>query len=275
MNTALFRRRALPALAALLTVTAAACDDDDTPTGPRVPVVTAGTQVLAFGTLDTNFGAGMAQTVTITNTGGAAVMVGPLSVAGAAAADFVLTGDVQARSLAAGASMLVSVAFDPTATGSREAAVLAPTDDQATGTVTVGLTGTGARFTYAQVDRVGIPTLNTVFNHPPQFSKKDYNVASPMADVATYTGLFETVAGAVSNADPAATAALLLPDELPVNMGAATTSFATLTGRAPADDAVDVALSVVVGPSSLHSDNVGSNDRAFLTTFPYLAAPNN
>ena len=95
-----------------------------------------------------------------------------------------------------------------------------------------------------------------------------------MNDLATYRGLFEIVAGAVGNADPAATAGLLLPDELPVDMGAATTSFATLTGRALADDAVDVALTVVVGIEALQSDNVDANDRPFTAAFPYLATPN-
>ncbi len=126
--------------------------------------------------------------------------------------------------------------------------------------------------TYTQVDRMGIPALNTVFNHPAAFSKKDYNTAGPDKDKATYMERFKTVLGAVANADPAATANVLLADELPVSLGSAT-SFATLTGRAPSDDAVDVALGLVIGSSLsvVHSDNVDANDKAFLATFPYLA----
>ena len=70
-------------------------------------------------------------------------------------------------------------------------------------------------------------------------------------------------------------AAVLLPDELPVSLGEAVSNFAALTGRKPADDATDVALQVVVGIASLHSDNVDANDVPFLSSFPYLAAPNN
>ena len=81
--------------------------------------------------------------------------------------------------------------------------------------------------------------------------------------------------GAVGNADPAATAALLLPDELPVSLGVAVSNFAELTGRQQADDGTDVALQVVVGITALQSDNVDENDVPFLTSFPYLAAPNN
>ncbi len=127
---------------------------------------------------------------------------------------------------------------------------------------------------YRQVDRMGIPALNTVFNHPPVFSKTDYNTAGPDGDLAAYTGLFETVLGAVANADPTATAALLLPDELPVSLGETVSNFAALTGRKPADDATDVALQVVVGVASLQSDNVDANDVPFLTSFPYLAPSN-
>ncbi|NNF29113.1 MAG: DUF4331 family protein, partial [Gemmatimonadetes bacterium] len=78
----------------------------------------------------------------------------------------------------------------------------------------------------------------------------------------------------VANADPEGTAGLLLPDALPVSLAADMTSFATLTGRALADDAVDVALFVTVGVEELQSDNVDANDVAFLSEFPYLAPAN-
>lgn len=128
-----------------------------------------------------------------------------------------------------------------------------------------------------QVDRMGIPALNTVFNHPSgigPFDKKAYNVASPADDLASYFDVFALVLGVVANEDPEGTAGVLLPDALPVNMGAPT-NFAMLNGRNLADDATDVALSVVIGPSLdfLHSDNVDENDRAFRSEFPYVAPP--
>jgi hypothetical protein len=128
--------------------------------------------------------------------------------------------------------------------------------------------------TYTQVDRMGIPALNTVFNHPLAFSKVDYNTSGPATDVANYSAQFVTVLGAVANANPAGTAAALLPDELPVNLASATSNFALLDGRKPSDDATDVALTVVVGVAALQSDNVDANDVAFLNSFPYLAPPN-
>ncbi len=128
--------------------------------------------------------------------------------------------------------------------------------------------------TYTQVDRIGIPALNTVFNHPPAFSKVDYNTSGPATDVANYNAQFVTVLGAVANANPAGTAAALLPDELPVNLGSVTSNFALFDGRKLSDDATDVALTVVVGVPALQSDNVDANDVAFLNSFPYLAPPN-
>ncbi len=142
-----------------------------------------------------------------------------------------------------------------------------PDDDESV------MMGPGAEDTFTQVDRVGIPALNTVFNHPPAFSKTAYNIAGPANDLSAYRSQFETVLGAVANADPSATTGVLLPDVLPVNLGSAASNFANLDGRKPEDDATDIALSVYIGPSlsSLHSDNVDANDVAFPTTFPYLA----
>jgi len=257
------------ALPLLLGATFAACDDDG-PTGVDASL-SADAVILEFATLDVDFGAGLPQTVTIRNSGGTGVRIGPAVVEGPASTDYRILATPGNTTLGAGRSIDVEIAFDPTAGGDRSATLRLPVEDS--DDVTVDLAGMGQSTAYLQVDRMGIPALNTVFNHPPQFSKTDYNTATPDRDVADYTALFETVLGAVANPDPSATAALLLPDALPVSL-AGPTSFATLTGRALSDDAVDVALSVTVGIESLKSDNVDSNDRAFSATFPYLASPN-
>lgn len=131
--------------------------------------------------------------------------------------------------------------------------------------------------TYSQVDRMGIPTLNTVFNHPSvaPFSKTTYNRKSPQVDIADYRAQFITVLTALKNANPPAIADILLPDELPVNPGSDSASFESLNGRALEDDAVDIALTVTVGDTLafLRTDNVDANDTAFLPDFPYLANP--
>ncbi|MFM2362548.1 MAG: hypothetical protein RLZZ316_1450, partial [Bacteroidota bacterium] len=52
-----------------------------------------------------------------------------------------------------------------------------------------------------------------------------------------------------------------------------------LTGRALADDVIDISLLLIFGGPSgtsnpgLTKDNVAANDKAFLSSFPYLATP--
>lgn len=266
-------RRLLAASA--LVVFAAACDDDPADPG-AMPM--AEIQASATEFADTELAVGTDETILIEvrNTGDGELALSSIEIVGDDASHFTLVEGQDMTSLAPGGERQIAVGFTPTSEGMKTAAVAISTNDPMQNRVEISVTGMAARYQYSQVDRKGIPGLNTVFNHPSgvgPFDKRAYNLASPADDVANYTGLFETVLGAVGNADPAATAALLLPDALPVSLGAATTSFATLTGRALADDAVDVALSVTVGAPALHSDNVDANDKAFLTTFPYVAPP--
>ena len=250
---------------------AAACDED-APTGPgNLPAdAMLSATALSFGENDVNLGAGAPRAITITNAGGTGLDLAGFSVTG----PFQISGGGTAVSVPAGGMASVALTFDPAMTGSAQGSLDFTTSDPDMGAVSVSLSGTGAVFAFDQVDREGIPTLNTVFNHPPAFSKTAFNLIGPDGDLAAYQGQFETVLTATANADPTGTATLLLPDELPVSLGEASSSFASLTGRALADDAIDIALSVVVGIGALQSDNVDSNDVPFLTDFPYLAPAN-
>ena len=266
-----FIRRASACL--LISALAVGCDDD--PAGPDdSPDIGASVLALNFGEIDLSFGASVTQMVTVTNSGDGDLQIQSVSLIGADAGEFALESGDGAATLDDDASQDIVVFFDPASTGAKDATLRIMSDDPDEPTLDVDVSGTGSVFQYRQVDRMGIPALNTVFNHPPAFSKTDYNTAGPEGDLAAYTGLFETVLGAVANADPTATAALLLPDELPVSLGETVSNFAALTGRKPADDATDVALQVVVGVASLQSDNVDANDVSFLTSFPYLAPSN-
>ena len=257
----------------LISALVAGCNDDSSGLDD-FPDVGTSPLALDFGEIDLSFGASVSQTVTVTNSGDGDLQIQSVSLIGADAGEFALESGDGAATLDDGAGQNIVVFFDPASTGAKNATLRITSDDPDEPTLDVDLTGTGSIFQYRQVDRMGIPALNTVFNHPPVFSKTDYNTAGPDGDLAAYTGLFETVLGAVANADPTATAALLLPDELPVSLGETVSNFAALTGRKPADDATDVALQVVVGVASLQSDNVDANDVPFLTSFPYLAPSN-
>lgn len=143
----------------------------------------------------------------------------------------------------------------------------------------------------SQVDRLGLPSLNIAINGYNGFTKavytslghsqmtrdlakNAYNMNSPKDDVANYRGFWGTAISAVFNR-PAATgtalATALTPDVYTINM-ASTTSFAALNGRKLSDDVIDVELQLLSGAPTA-TDAVSANDKAFTTTFPYLAAP--
>jgi len=74
----------------------------------------------------------------------------------------------------------------------------------------------------------------------------------------------------------------LVTDVLNVKMSGPTTFYDgtnVLTGRALADDVIDVELTLIFGGATgasnpgLTSDHVNANDKPFQSTFPFLAAP--
>jgi Domain of unknown function (DUF4331) len=148
-----------------------------------------------------------------------------------------------------------------------------------------------------QVDRMGRPAINTVFNSSGPIvgtrsnAKNQFNATRPVGDVLKWTdevvnGLLKFSAldteGAYSDDQAAALAAVLLPDQLPFDK--ASTLPAPLNGRALADDVIDVELRVTTGGDPLdlfmdrdadggvNSDGVGPHDD-YLTMFPYLGVP--
>ena len=262
-------------LSVALLAGAVACDDSPAQPGARGNLMVDVTTV-QFGDTDPILGSIEAPMVSISNQGTGDLMINELSVLGPDAGAFSIeNGGAAPFTLAPGGNRSVTLGFSPTSEGASSASLRISSDDPMNSEVSVALSGVSVRFEYEQVDRMGIPALNTVFNHPSGtagFDKTAYNVASPASDLADYRDQFIVVLDAVGNGDSQATADLLLLDELPVNMGAPT-AFGALTGRAPADDATDVALTVTVGVPALQSDNVPVNDKPFLAGFPFLAAP--
>jgi hypothetical protein len=141
---------------------------------------------------------------------------------------------------------------------------------------------------YDMGDQMARPAINTVFVDA---SEKDkFNTTIPSAMGAAFQAKFKTKllalnAGYTTNAltqtaDQLTT--LLATDVLNVSTTGKTTFFDgtnVLTGRALADDVIDVELLLLFGGPAgtsnptLTKDNVAANDKAFLTTFPYLASP--
>lgn len=142
--------------------------------------------------------------------------------------------------------------------------------------------------TYNQQDQMGRPAINTVFVS--SGNKDAFNTTTPSSMGAAYQSAFQTQLMALNpqystnllNLDAATFTSVLATDVLNVSTTGTTTFYDgtnVLTGRALADDVIDVELILIFGgPSNIEkpqltSDNVGANDKAFLTSFPYLASP--
>lgn len=150
---------------------------------------------------------------------------------------------------------------------------------------------------YVTVDQMGRPAINTVFNFFGTAEVKNgYNLTLPSSgssNSAAFKGIldalqtyifldpatFENILGI----DNTALAGVLAVDVLSSDKTAAS-SYGTLNGRALADDVIDVTLLLAFADQSeegadnpvkdgVSSDNVDANDKAFSTTFPYLATP--
>lgn len=142
--------------------------------------------------------------------------------------------------------------------------------------------------TYSQADQLARPAINTVFVGS---SEKDaFNTTIPSNMGAQFSSAFESRLlalnpGYTTNAlglDAATFSGVLATDVLTVATDGTTTFFDgvnVLTGRALEDDVIDVELLLIFGGPDgsanpgLTSDNVDANDKAFSSSFPYLASP--
>ncbi len=143
---------------------------------------------------------------------------------------------------------------------------------------------------YQQEDQMARPAINTVFIAAGA-PKDAFNQTIPSLMDATYNSIFAARLDALNGVPYPGNAlgqtravftGLLATDVLNVSLTATTTFFDgtnVLTGRALADDVIDTELLLIFGGTAgssnpgLTSDHVGTNDKAFLSTFPYLAAP--
>ena len=137
-------------------------------------------------------------------------------------------------------------------------------------------------------DQAARPGIATVFVSAED--KDKFNVTLPSVMGAAFQSKFQSRLMALNpgystNAlgqTAAQFSGLLATDVLNVSTTKKTTFFDgtnVLTGRALADDVIDVELLLIFGGpagtsnAGLTSDNVGANDKMFSSTFPYLASP--
>lgn len=139
---------------------------------------------------------------------------------------------------------------------------------------------------YQQQDQMGRPAINTVFIA--SANKDKFNTTIPSAQNAAFASEISaklTAFGYTSNIlglDNAGFTGVLATDVLSASTTGTTTFYDgtnVLTGRALADDVINVELILIFGGSTggsnpgLTNDNVNANDKPFLAAFPYLAAP--
>ncbi len=134
-----------------------------------------------------------------------------------------------------------------------------------------------------QVDRMAIPAINTALI--PSGQKDNFNKASPANDVtafrATAQASVEGLRGAVDpvlggpgsggplgNLTPQQVAEALIPDVVTIDFSK---PVQFPNGRQLTDDVIDAALGVVLNRTV--GDAINANDKAFDSSFPYLAAP--
>lgn len=142
---------------------------------------------------------------------------------------------------------------------------------------------TGAAFSTAG-DQVGRPGVNIVFINAADHDK--FNATAPSAQGAAYKAQIQSRLMALNPRFTTNAAGLnaamfsqtLATDVLNVST-TGTTSYGTFTGRGLADDVIDASFTLIWGGPDgnsnpgLVSDHVDRNDKPFLSTFPYEAAP--
>jgi len=143
-----FTPLALGARTASLTFTTNASSSPDNTTlsgtgvAPPVPAVTLSPTSLAFGSIIAVVATSSPQSVTLTNSGTAALTISSVALTGANAADYFISLNACGASLAAGSNCTVSVIFAPLTAGAK-AASLTFTTSAATSPDNATLSGTG------------------------------------------------------------------------------------------------------------------------------------
>lgn len=121
---------------------------------------------------------------------------------------------------------------------------------------------------WVQIDRMGRPAINTVFNHGND--KNVFNHIDPTQDRALFEKSFiatlESFGYSAGQAD--AIADILLPDILTYNYNS---SAGFLNGRKLTDDVIDIELALVTN-GKITTDKVGPHTD-YLSAFPYVGNP--
>ncbi len=118
-----------------------------------------------------------------------------------------------------------------------------------------------------QIDRMGRPAINTVFNHGD--AKNLFNAGDPVNDWRDFGASFVSTLTSLGAANPTGLAHVLLPDILTYDTSS---SAGFLNGRKLTDDVIDAELGLITN-GALKGDCV-ANESSFSNGFPYVGSPN-
>ena len=111
--------------------------------------------------------------------------------------------------------------------------------------------------------------------HIDSANKDAYNSTTPANELSAWGDRFADVLmlfGGYDQATADTITGLLLPDVLALNPASSDGFVGTLNGRQLAEDVIDFELTVVTN-GGIPGDCIDSNDKMFMSDFPYLADP--
>ena len=122
---------------------------------------------------------------------------------------------------------------------------------------------------FRQIDRTANPGVNTVLI--PLAMKDQFNVSPPRLDQRLFqNAIVNTLTSLGTDSEHIGIlASVAIPDTIKIDLDQ---PDGFPNGRLPADDVIDTLLTLIFNGNPT-SDGVDSNDKAFLTQFPFLAPP--
>jgi len=117
-----------------------------------------------------------------------------------------------------------------------------------------------------QIERMGRPAINTVFNKGP--AKNGFNRTDPSDDVAKFFDHFVEVLTALGAASPTGLAGFLLPDILTFDFSS---SAGFPNGRNLTDDVIDIELGLITN-GAISGDGAGPHSD-LVSDFPFMGDP--
>ncbi len=224
-------------------------------TPPPAPAITVTDSVapttdlsVPFGSVNT--GSSANQTVTVTNTGTASLLMGAIGSTNALAAPFSITNNTCSnQTIAPSASCTITIAFAPTATGTFTDSFNIPSNDPAKASVTVNVSGTSAAVPTPAITVTDSVAPTTDLSVP--FGSITAGTSATQTVTVTNSGNAGLVIGAVGSTNPLAA---------PFSKTADTCSNQTIAPSASCT--ITIAFAPAAAGTFTDSFNIPSNDPA-------------